>query len=161
MHQPSLCPVPQHDKYYLLNDYPVKYGNIKITVPAMFIFDGASIPWFAWLSTYTPFHPDVMGPAVVHDWLYLNHQTVRNVADEIFYDLLILNGANIVKSKLMYKAVKLAGKTYWKHDRQDYDKLLQLYILTRTRPNFKEYHFPLGAVDVAKNKDKQTHKAPN
>lgn len=141
--QPNLSPVPQKNTYWLLDDYSVKYGDITITVPACFSFDGASVPWFGQVSTYTPFHPDCMAPALIHDWLYLNHQTVRTVADQIFYDLLISNGANPTKSKLMYQAVKLAGGNYWARNKKDRAKLFLLLAMCKKSVTFEAYRFPM------------------
>lgn len=142
LHQPNLSPVPGKDQYMLLDDYPAVYGNIHILVPQYFTFDGASIPWFGWLSTYTPFHPDVMAAAIVHDWFFLNHQVDRATADQIFYDRLILNGANHVKAKLMHQAVRVGGGQYWELRPEKIEALKSLYSLVRKNPRFEEYCFP-------------------
>ena len=142
IHQPNLSPNPGQNQYCLLDDYEYRYGNIRIVVPAYFIYDGASIPAMAWRFIYTPFHPDVMAPALIHDWLYVSHQTDRGTADQILYDLLILNGANQTKAKLMHTAVKKFGGGPWEWDRQDKEKLQTLYILIKKNEKFGEYRFP-------------------
>jgi len=142
IHQPNLSPVPGKDQYCLLDDYRAKYGNIEITVPAYFLFDGASIPWFGWLSTYTPFHPDVMAAAIVHDWLFLTHQVDIEMANQIFYDRLILNGAGKFKSKLMFKAVSIGAKQFWELRPEKIEALQLLYIMIKKNPNFEDYCFP-------------------
>ena len=43
MIQPSVVPAPGKDEYMLIDDYPFD----KILIPAYFLYDGASIPWFA------------------------------------------------------------------------------------------------------------------
>lgn len=144
--QPNLSPLPEKNQYLLLDDYKVFYGNIKIVVPAGFIYDGASVPFVGWLPTYTPFHPDVMGPALIHDWLYSSHQVDRKTADTIFYDLLVLNTAGKVKAKLMYSGVRVGGGPHWDMSDKDREKLELLYPLIKTRPNFEEYHFPVDAL---------------
>lgn len=152
MHQPSITPLPDKGRYQVLDDFRVKYGNITIVVPAGFCFDGASVPWFGWVASYTPFHCRVVAAALVHDWLYVNHQVVRSVADQIFYDLLILNQAHPVKAKLMYRAVAIAGDQYYKHDGADLDQLMYLYTLCRLRHNFDLYRFPMGVINGQKAK---------
>lgn len=147
--QPNLSPLPDRNQYLVLDDYLAEYGDLKIVVPADFIFDGASVPFFGWLPTYTPFHPDVMAPALLHDWLYLNHQVDRKTADQIFYDFLVLNGAGKFKAKLMHKGVRIGGGPHFGYCQDDIDKLDMLYDVTRARPNFDEYHFPLDVIGKA------------
>lgn len=144
--QPNLSPLPVKNQYALLDDYQADYGNLKIVVPAGFVFDGASVPFFGWLPTYTPFHPDVMAPALIHDWLYLNHQVDRQMADQIFYDLLILNGAGKLKAKLMYRDVRIGGGQHFEYCRDDIEKLDMLYALVRVRSNLDDYHFPVEVI---------------
>ena len=142
LNQPNLSPVPEENKYVLLDDYEAKYGDIKIVVPGYFTFDGASIPFFGWISTYTPFHPDVMAAAIIHDWLYKNHQVDRKTTDRIFYDRLILNGANKIKSKLMYNAVKFAAGPCWGISEKEKKDIGMLYTLIKNNKDFEEYCFP-------------------
>ena len=60
------------------------YGVID--VPAGFIFDGASIPRFAWsVLGVTPYDPKVIAAAVVHDWMYNAKVKSKKDADAIFY----------------------------------------------------------------------------
>jgi len=142
MKQPKLSPVPGKDQYILLKDDLFNYGDIQMCVPKYFIYNGASIPKIAQLFLYTPFHPDVMGPALYHDWLYLNHQVSRGMADQIFYDMLILNGANKTKARIMHQTLILFGGPSWYNSEEDKRKLMLLYSLIKTRDNFDKYHFP-------------------
>ena len=87
MKQPTVKPAPRTDLYETTRDYDVTVDGERVVVPKGLRFDGASIPEAAWQLTYTPFHPDVMAAAVVHDWLYYNHQVERETADGIFFDL--------------------------------------------------------------------------
>ena len=58
----------------------------KIVIPAGFEFDGASIPdwiekWIPkFLFKFAPHDPRLNPPALVHDWLYTNHQVQRHMA---------------------------------------------------------------------------------
>ena len=115
--QPLLRPVPQRDMYVLCEDY-TRYFKVdgvtrKVTVPEGFIFDGASIPKWAWQVIYSPFHPDVMAAALVHDYLYGHHKFTRIESDSIFEYLLIKNGVDETKASLMYKAVRVGGRSAW------------------------------------------------
>lgn len=141
--QPNLTPVPSRNQYCLLDDYACEYDGVKIVVPEYFLFDGASIPWFGWFSTFTPFHPDVMAAAIIHDWLFVNHQVDFDTANQIFYDRLIENGTNKTKSKLMYKAVCLGAKKYWTPGVEKIDALTLLHSLIKTNDQFEDYHFPI------------------
>ncbi|MDX2442143.1 MAG: DUF1353 domain-containing protein [Desulfobacterales bacterium] len=94
------------------------------------------------LSTYKPFHPDVMAAALVHDWLFLTHQVDRTTADQIFYDRLILNGANPIEAKIMHKAVRVGAGMFWKLKPEKIEVLKMLYVLVKDSPRFGEYCLP-------------------
>ena len=140
--QPNLRPVPNGNKYELLRDYGTTVDLVDIVVPRFFRYDGASIPPIAWQIIYSPFHPDVMLPALVHDWLYYNHQTDREQADDIFYYLLKDNGVDDYKCSTMWQAVKVGGEYAWENDEDDINYLLKLREKVKDRPNFNRYVFP-------------------
>ena len=142
MNQPSLSPVPEKDLFVVDYDFVVKLDNLNIVVPGYFLTDGASIPKIARPFTYEPFHPRVLAAAVVHDWLYHNHQFTREKTDKILYDLLIINHANDIKAGMIHEAVRRFGGWYWDNDPDDMVKLAQLYCLAKKSPRFTEYHFP-------------------
>lgn len=144
MQQLTVVPLGYEDRYIVLDDYQVVYGNLRIVVPNYFRFDGASIPSIGWQLTYTPFHPKVLVAACVHDWLYTNHQVGRAMADKIFYDLLIMNGANAIKAKLMYCAVRIFGGSHWGYTDKEIRRLEELYTMCKYSLRFDEYHFPVG-----------------
>lgn len=142
MRQPILRPVPSEDKYELMEDYGIAVKDIEIVVPKFFQYDGASIPAAAWQITYTPFHPDVMLPSLIHDWLYGNHQVTQEVADDIFYELLIANRVNFVKAKAMRAAVQIGGEAYWENTGDQIISLVALCKKVKNSPNFERYRFP-------------------
>ena len=148
MNQPKVEPIPGRDMFGVTEDYSVVSLAEKITVPEFFITDGASIPMFAWQIMYTPFHPDVMAAAVVHDWLYTNHQCSRKMADLIFKDILIANGVDESKADLMYKAVRIGGRAAWKMTEEN---LNYMYILRLTLLHnsvcMNAYKFPDEVLD--------------
>ena len=114
MKQPILRPVPQKNKYVLVEDYYAEYVGMIFQLKKGFIFDGASIPIYARAITYPPFHPDVMAAAIVHDYLYKNKPVNRKLADMIFYNRLIVNGVSKIKAKMMYRALRIFGGFSWK-----------------------------------------------
>jgi hypothetical protein len=136
--QPTLTPVPGKNEYMLVDDYPCD-GHL---IPAYFCLDGASVPWYAWVAIYTPFHPDVMAAAVDHDWIYLTHQIPRKEADQRFYSILIKNGVSKTKAKLMYQAVRVGGGLHWERSKKDIEKLELLYPMIYKSANFDKYCFP-------------------
>jgi len=140
--QPNLSPVPEHNLYCLLDDYEFKYNDIKIVVPEYYMFNGASIPAIAWQITFTPFHPDVIAPALIHDWCYTNEQVDRETADKIFYDMLILNNADKIKAKAMHKAVRTFGASSYGMNDKKQKAMNLLYLLIRKNDNFDDYCFP-------------------
>ena len=92
---------------YAIRSYYAKY----------FRYDGASIPAPAWQLTFSPFHPDVMLPSLIHDWVFYNHQINRDALDEIFYRLLRDNGVNYLKANTMWAAVRATGGIFWETQR--------------------------------------------
>lgn len=113
MIQPIIKPIPQQNKYELVEDYMAVYGSLTFYLTAGFIFDGASIPVYARAITYPPFHPDVLAAAIVHDYLYKTKPVNRKLADKIFYDRLIGNGVGKVKAKMMHLALRIFGWFAW------------------------------------------------
>ena len=140
--QPFLVPHATDDNYELSRDYKLELGEATVVVPKYFRFDGASIPAAAWPFSYTPFHPDVMLPSLIHDWMYYNHQEDRDVADDIFYTLLKENGVSNVAATAMWVAVKLGGGLVWDNDEEDIGMMIQLCKKVYRRPNFDRYRFP-------------------
>lgn len=140
--KPRLRPVPRKDRYLLLDDFRIQTRWGLVVVPKLFRYDGASIPRIGWQLTYTPFHPDVMLAALVHDWLYLSHQFSKETADLIFKDLLLESGVSETKAWIMYQAVKLGGGCAWKQSRDDKKKLRRLWKINRWRDHVADFRFP-------------------
>lgn len=130
------------DEYELIEDFSINILNEEINIPKFFSYDGATIPWLAWKITYTPFDPKVMIPAVVHDWLYSNHQTNRKKADQIFEQLLIENQVPIKLARMMYLALRIGAGSHWENKVEDVKYLKSLYKLHLDNPKLKLYKFP-------------------
>ncbi len=101
-------------KYKLAYKYSITVlGNIRV-IPAGFIFDGASIPRTMWtMLGVTPFHPNIIIPALVHDHLYSEKDLSREDADKIFKHLLEQCGFT-TRATLMHTAVRWFGGGHWK-----------------------------------------------
>lgn len=88
-----------------------------ITVPAGFVSDFASVPWFAdgLFPSFGPYAP----AAIIHDWLYANGGKVREgtftrkQADDLFLEIMAELGISWWKRSLMYRAVRLGGGSGW------------------------------------------------
>jgi hypothetical protein len=80
-----------------------------ITVKKDFISDGASVPRI-WWSFFSRFGPYFKG-ALVHDWLYSEHNTVfnRKESDLIFKEAMFNLKVNWVSRELIYNAVRMGG----------------------------------------------------
>ena len=133
--------IPVSDKYYrLVEDFTYtweKNGNsYKITVPAGFIFDGASVPRIAW--TISGIRPDglIRAAALIHDWIYHydgllpegSHQYLdedniwkniygrwkRKDADRIFARIMREAGMSKFKRRAAYLAVRMFGGFRWR-----------------------------------------------
>lgn len=112
--QPVIVSVPGEARYMVVEPY--SYAGVFIDIG--FMFDGASIPAIAWQVLYTPFHPDVMAAAVVHDKLYRTGERPRRQADKLFKEMLIMNGVDEVIAKLMYRGVRVGGRSAFNNNEE-------------------------------------------
>lgn len=87
------------------------------------VFDGASIPRIAWRFIGSPFVGKYRRAAVVHDQYYkygLGQEPLpdgssirpREDVDQVFYDIMILDGVRKWKAKLMYRTVRMFGPRF-------------------------------------------------
>ena len=91
-----------------------RYGDV--TVPALFLYDGSSMPTFGQvLLNLTPFEPRIRAAALVHDYLYATHKFTKKQSDQIYYDLLIQNGVKRWKAWTSYKGLWFGGGKSWKN----------------------------------------------
>lgn len=131
--------LPVSDRHYRLGmEYTYQWENydyqFKLTVPSGFIYDGASVPQWAW--TVSGIRPDglIRAAALLHDWVYINKGLMppgswqyeseghwlecegrwsRLDADRLFARVMREAGVNKVKRRLAYQAVRIAGWYYW------------------------------------------------
>lgn len=88
---------------------------ISFTVPAGFITDSAT--------GVNDYRPEVLGPAIIHDFLYRYQITNREIADKIFIEALKACHVKDGKSKLYYAGVRIGGYFAWKKHRKRLDKI--------------------------------------
>jgi len=87
--------------------------GLRITVPAGFATDLASVPRFFWW--WFPPAGDHAAAAVVHDWFYQHRNGVsRFLADAIFRDLMTSLGVSVWRRWCMWMAVRLFGWRVWR-----------------------------------------------
>lgn len=103
--------LPKEGKIELTQEYHYtdNRGNLHV-IPKGFKSDGASIPQWLWTVAGTPFAPNVIRAAVVHDYLY-SIKYDRKLADRIFHDILKEDGVNVVKRRAYKTGVNLFGWT--------------------------------------------------
>jgi hypothetical protein len=96
-------------------DYWPASGAERITVPAGFVTDFASVPWGFW--NFEPPLGDACKAAVVHDYLYategLGERFSRAQADGVFREALAASGVPLWKRTLLWAAVRVGGAGGW------------------------------------------------
>lgn len=108
----------------LMQDFAVYSAVLKdvVTAPALFEFDGESIPTFLhWL--VPPFGQSKRG-ACIHDYLYrfggyLNTKgtfisVTRKQADRVYFELVTLKGLPWWRARMRYTVLRLVGWHAWK-----------------------------------------------
>ena len=111
-----VSPMPDGRRWKLFRSFTYhitsRRSKDKITVPAGFITDFASIPWVFW--SWLPAWGKYGKAAVIHDYLYQNHLLSRRMADLIFYEAMLVGKTKKWKAKLMYLAVRIWGGLTWR-----------------------------------------------
>ncbi len=89
----------------------------RITVPAGFKSDGASVPRLFWRIVFPPGDQKALRAAFVHDYLYRTHPEYwdKKTADELFYYMLVNDGVSRFSASLAYWGVRLFGGRAWKN----------------------------------------------
>ena len=113
--QPCLQPIEGSDNMTVVQAYTVDLPvvNKRLTILPGFVTDGASIPSLFWSCAGDPFSPHFVAAAVCHDALYSGELTTRDNADEIFLELLEIEGLGWFHRNLFWFAVRVAGWTVW------------------------------------------------
>jgi hypothetical protein len=126
-----------------LYQYEHSGATYQLTVPAKFVFDGASIPQMFWTLLGLVPHGDMDGPALAHDFIYhhmgevpllirrdgewaaCEQPVTRSVADQMLGALCLHYGAaGRMRSWLVWAAVRLGGFMAWRRDDEERKKVL-------------------------------------
>ena len=88
----------------------------RISVPAGFKTDYASIPRFFW--RVLPPVGKYDRAAVVHDWLYAKNGVTRKQADDILYEAMGVLGVPGWQRNVIYAGVRVGGWKPWNEYRE-------------------------------------------
>ena len=110
------------DAWELLEDFTLATDKYIVTVKKGFDFDGASIPKALWSVIGSPMDGKYVPGAVIHDGLYASGILKREDADQVFLDLMSLDGVSYTKRYAMYWAVRSCGGISWKDNMDEFDK---------------------------------------
>jgi hypothetical protein len=83
-----------------------------VTVPAGFVTDFATVPRLP--VVYLMFDGYGDRAAVVHDYLYRSGDHPRSTCDQVFYESLLADGVSNWRAGLMYAAVRVFGKKFFR-----------------------------------------------
>jgi hypothetical protein len=113
---PAFRQVGSHT-FELVEPYTVVYKVddkpwLEFTVPAGFVTDFASVPWFIWW--LIPMQGDYNRAAVLHDFLYTKKTCSRFLADALFRDVMREIGVPLWKRVVMYYGVRMFGWINWR-----------------------------------------------
>jgi hypothetical protein len=100
--------------FYSCDEIAYDSGEHLIVIPPKFLSDGVSIPSAAQPLINTPKSPQWIGAGILHDWLYAKVERHENISrrkcDRIFLLFMKLYGVGIIKRRIIYWAVRAAGR---------------------------------------------------
>ena len=97
----------------LLEDFSYFDPNGKEwRVPAQEKIDGASIPRVLWSHVGSPFVGDYRRASVIHDYYCNEKSASANDVHRMFYHAALAGGVSVPTAKMMYYAIKAAGKSW-------------------------------------------------
>lgn len=110
---PAIVELIDHYKFRLVEPFEYYIGldeahkQAVFRVPAGFETDLASVPRVLW--SLVPPHGKYAKAAILHDWLITEYPfgAVREVADKLFYDAMLVLQVPKLQAKLMYYAVRV------------------------------------------------------
>ena len=110
----------KNGEYVIVLDTPLPFyiGSTCYTIENGYRSNGMSVPRCLWSVISPQYSPVTLFPSICHDWLYDNHVVSRIVADKWYQQALIENGYPEWKSKLVYDAVRIFGKSHWRQLQQ-------------------------------------------
>lgn len=116
--RPHLEPLP-HREFRLIEDFSfgIVYSDDDVTVwfviPQGFIWNGASIPRIAW-SIVGAAPGYFLRASCIHDFAYGTGEVAREIADDIFHQVILLDGARRTQARAMWRAVRMFGGGHYK-----------------------------------------------
>lgn len=108
-----LVPVVGTREYELDGAFICELGEI----PAGFRTDGASLPRLLWPLLGSPFSPEIITAAVIHDYAYRFGAWPRHLADGVLFTRLVQDGVARGRARLFWYGVTLFGWFYWRRCR--------------------------------------------
>jgi hypothetical protein len=100
--------------------YKIKRTGQMIAVPAGFVTDFASVPWYArWRISVLGKHSIA---AIVHDYLYWEQRCTREEADAILREAMDEYGSSWADQTIVYQAVKYGAQSAWDENAADRKK---------------------------------------
>ena len=113
----------KEDVFILLEDVTVEALGYRIRVKKGFDFDAASIPKWLWSIYGSPLNGNYVVASLIHDALYASQKLPRELADDIFLDLMKQHEVGYLKRQTMYYAVRIAGWYAWrKHEEPEIEE---------------------------------------
>jgi hypothetical protein len=110
---PPIVPFADWDYYYLAEDLEWRFDDLDIVITAKkgFVTNLASVPRVFW--SLMPVAARYSYPAIIHDYLYSSQSLSRAASDLLLREAMEETGVNNVKSFLVYKSVRLFGRSAW------------------------------------------------
>lgn len=109
--------------YELAEDWSIDTSFGLIVVKAGFITDGASVPRMMWFFAGHPMESPRVVAALAHDWLYMSQVVSREVADQIYKEILERYRA-AWRVWVEWKALDLFGDKAWRSHDNPYHRYL-------------------------------------
>jgi hypothetical protein len=102
------------DTWVLEKDLSYDNSSFTITAKKGFTTDFASIPRIAWTIIGSPAMGRYTSSSVIHDVLYATEALSRKECDDLFLEMLEIDGVGYFKRYMMYWAVRAGGGFVWK-----------------------------------------------
>jgi hypothetical protein len=117
----------------LTKDYCFAVDGKTYWLPSGYVCDGASIPRPFWSIAGSPFDPEKVPAAFVHDAIYLTHAFTRSDADEILFQLLLQGGCRPRTARTMWAAVRAFASFAWSMSAEDKSDLAKTRAMIEAR----------------------------
>lgn len=101
-------------KWQLTRDYILILDGRAFCVPAGYVFNGSSIPWWLWW-LFPPSYGPAWRAAGFHDYAYshLYHEVSKQFADQAFHDIMVYDKAQPAIASGFHWAVSTFGRGGW------------------------------------------------